>query len=104
MGKHTERTGRLFMAIWLGVFSLVFSYFGFIWVRWSLQELAAEHNIRLAAVWFCVSCVLLWLAFQGLMIVINLLRGRTSPRLAKRDFRNNLSNILMGAKTGMWKE
>jgi len=43
-------------------------------------------------------------ALHAAWLALLILLGRTSPRLARRRFRNGLSDVIMYAKTGLWKE
>lgn len=51
-----------------------------------------------------VGCVVVGVSVRGAWIVLTLLAGRTTPRLARRDFRDSVANLVMFAKTGFWKE
>lgn len=48
----------------------------------------------------------LWLGvcLRGAWLVLMVLAGRTSGRLARRDFRNSVANMLMFARAGVWKD
>ena len=48
--------------------------------------------------------VVVGVCIRGTWIVLILLAGRTTPRLARRDFRDSVANLLMFAKTGFWRE
>lgn len=41
---------------------------------------------------------------RGVWLVLVLLAGRTTGRLARRDFRNSVADLLMFVKTGLWRE
>lgn len=79
---------------------------GFWWLRDSIELLIShnDNNLRMGGFLFLVSVFMLWVALRGYHIAMSVFMGRSSARLAQRDFRNILSNIAMGAKTGMWKE
>ena len=51
-----------------------------------------------------VGLVLMGMAANGILLIINVLTGRTTARLAKRDFRDSVANFIMFARTGLWKE
>lgn len=51
-----------------------------------------------------VGVLLLVVCLRGAWLVLMLLAGRTTGRLARRDFRNSVADLLMFAKTGLWKE
>lgn len=43
-------------------------------------------------------------ALHGTWLAVLILTGRSSPRMARRRFRNGLADVVMYAKTGLWKE
>jgi hypothetical protein len=66
------------------------------------------HMMRAGWIWLGLIVALLgifWLvlAGRGFWIVGQLASGRISPRLARREFRNTLSNMFMLVKGGVWK-
>jgi hypothetical protein len=97
---------RFGMGLWISILATGFAFPGFWWLRDGVARLetAEDNNLRVGLFLVAVSVFMLWVALRGYHIAISVLLGRTSPRLAQRDFRNILSNIAMGAKTGMWKE
>ncbi len=67
------------------------------WVATHKWELTGLAIVALALVPLLSACHGAWLAVQILL-------GKTSPRMARRKFRNGIADVLMYSKTGLWKE
>lgn len=99
-----SRTGSRFwaaiiMGFWIGLLT---------WTAWWLMR-TGWWMMGIDWVFIGLAVALLGLLVmavcgRGIGLVLKLLAGKTTPRLAKRDFRNSLADLLMFMKTGLWKE
>lgn len=100
----SEVFGRWLMAAWLGLWAAGCLYVGRWLVESALGLMRAQWNISGVAV-MLVAFVVVILALRLMVPVAELLLGRTSPRLARRDFRDSIANMLFFVRSGgMWKE
>jgi len=103
MGHFQDEMGRLKSAMGMGFWIFLLAWLG-VWMArkgwWMMGHdwVWTGLGMALLGVLICV------MSLRGIWLVLMLLLGRTNPRLARRDFRNTLSNFVMFAKSGMWKE
>lgn len=63
------------------------------------------HHWELSGLLVVIAGLLMMgVAANGILLIGAVVSGRTTARLAKRDFRNSLANLIMFARTGLWKE
>lgn len=94
---------RIGTAIWMGLWITLM-----VWGAWWLVRegwwMMQRDWIFTGFAVILVGLLIMVVSGRGIMLVLALLAGQTTPRLAKRDFRNSLANLAMFAKTGLWKE
>lgn len=100
----SSRTGsRLWAAIVMGFWIALF-----VWGAWWLLQrgwwMMGHDWVLTGLAVVLIGGLMLGVCARGVMLVLSLLAGRTTPRLARRDFRNSLADFLMFMKTGLWKE
>jgi hypothetical protein len=87
------------MMFWVGILAL--AAWWVVCTGWWLMG----HHWELSGLAMCLAGLLMMgVAANGILLVISVLCGRTTARLAKRDFRNSMANLIMFARTGLWKE
>lgn len=93
---------RIWAAFWM-CFWIGLMLWGVLWLegegRWLMGHNWPFTGLAIALAGLVITVV----CGRGLWLVLMLLSGRTSVRLARRDFRNSLANLVMFAKTGLWK-
>jgi hypothetical protein len=95
--------GVRWMILWLWVWVNVLVLLGFGTLRWA--GWALSNGWLLAGVLALLVVILLAvLVGQISRQMWRLWRGQTTPRLAQRDLRNMVSNVLMVGRTGRWGE
>ena len=87
------------MMVWVGL--LAFAAWWVVCRGWWLMG----HRWELTGLAVTIAgLVMMGMVAHGILLVMSVLSGRTTARLAKRDFRNSLANMIMFARTGLWKE
>lgn len=103
MGHFADEMARLKSALGMGFWIGLLVWFG-VWASMKGWWLLGHGypwwglGIGLLGVLVCIMSV------KGVWVVFRLLMGHTTPRLARRDFRNTLSNFVMFARSGVWKD
>ena len=87
------------MALWIGLLA-----WGAWWMASKGWHLMGRDWVFTGFAMIVVAGLLVLVSVRGSWLVMMLLAGRTTSRLARRDFRDSVADLLMVAKTGLWKE
>ena len=95
---------RLVMSAWLGAWVVGIFWLAHKLVVWTVALWVQRWGFTGLAL-LVIAFLLVMLALRLTWPILLLLLGRETPRLARREFRDTISNALFFIKTGgLWKE
>jgi hypothetical protein len=103
MSHFGDEMARLKSAVGMGFWIAVLVALG-IWMAGKGWWLIGHGTVWIGLVLGLVGVLVCVMCARGVWLVVMLLAGYTTPRLARRDFRNTLSNFVMFARSGVWKD